>query len=251
MKKVLLMMAVVLISSCGYAQKKMVSSAKNKAMNTESPDFEGARADIKQALENEETKDQANTWYVAGLIGYKENEYAMVQQQLGKVKDDDKVGQAVVESYKYWLRADEIAMTPVLDKKGREVVDQKTRKQIADKMAEYYRTQELVKYGIYLNDKRDYSAAYDVFMLHLAIPDLPMMQNEKYQKEMPRDTVYLQYKYYAGIFATQSERHQEAIAIYESMKDGDYEPITINQFLISFFIALVIFVILRLSFQDF
>lgn len=238
MKKVLLMMAVVLISSCGYAQKKMVSSAKNKAMNTESPDFEGARADIKQALENEETKDQANTWYVAGLIGYKENEYAMVQQQLGKVKDDDKVGQAVVESYKYWLRADEIAMTPVLDKKGREVVDQKTRKQIADKMAEYYRTQELVKYGIYLNDKRDYSAAYDVFMLHLAIPDLPMMQNEKYQKEMPRDTVYLQYKYYAGIFATQSERHQEAIAIYESMKDGDYEPITINQFLYQEYLAL-------------
>ena len=74
MKKLAIMMALVLASTCGYAQKKAVNSAKNKASNTESPDFAGAREDIKAALENEETKNLANTWYVAGLIGYKENE---------------------------------------------------------------------------------------------------------------------------------------------------------------------------------
>ncbi len=238
MKKISLMLALVLICTCGYAQKKMVSSAKNKAMNTESPDFEGARRDIQQALENEETKNLANTWYVAGLIGYQENNHAIVQRSMGQQVDEEKIGKAVVESYDYWLKADEIAMTPTLDKKGREVVDNKTRKQIAEKMAEYYRMQELVKYGIYLNDKRDYSAAYDVFMRHLAIPDLPMMQTEKYKKELVKDTIYQQYKYYAGMFATQSERHAEAIAIYESMKDGDYEPITINQFLYQEYVSL-------------
>ena len=238
MKKISIVLAMVLLCTCGYSQKKMVASAKNKAMNTEAPDFAGAREDIKQALENPETKDLANTWYVAGLIGYKENEYAMVQTQLGRQKDDEKVGSAVVESYNYWLRADEIAMTPVLDKKGREIVDLKTRKQISDKMFEYYRSQDLVKYGIYLNEKRDYSKAYDVFMMHLAMPDMPMMQNEKYQKEMQKDTIYMQYKYYAGIFATQSERHQEAISIYESMKDGDFEAISVNQFLYQEYVAL-------------
>ena len=40
-----------------------------------------------------------------------------------------------------------------------------------------------------------------------------MMQNDKLQKEMPRDTTYIQYKYYAGIFAVQAELHEEAIAI--------------------------------------
>ncbi len=231
MKKISVMLMLVLICTTGFAQKKLVSSAKNKASNTESPDFAGARQDIQAALENEETKDQANTWFVAGLIGYKENEYYMLQSQLGQTKDDGKVGEAVVESYNYWLRADEIAMTPVLDKKGKEVVDTKMRKQIADKMAEYYRMQDLVKYGIYLNDKRDYATAYDVFMMHLNIPDLPMMQSEKYQKEMKKDTIYMQYKYYAGMFATQSGKHKEAIDIFESMKDGDYEAVTINQFL--------------------
>ena len=133
MKKISLMLALVLMCTCGYAQKKMVSSAKNKAMNTESPDFEGARRDIQQALENEETKNLANTWYVAGLIGYQENSYAMVQRSMGQAIDDEKIGKAVVESYDYWLKADDIAMTPTLDKKGREVVDNKTRKQIAEK----------------------------------------------------------------------------------------------------------------------
>ena len=53
MKKLAIMMALVLASTCGYAQKKAVNSAKNKASNTESPDFAGAREDIKAALENE------------------------------------------------------------------------------------------------------------------------------------------------------------------------------------------------------
>ena len=231
MKKLAIMMALVLASTCGYAQKKAVNSAKNKASNTESPDFAGAREDIKSALENEETKNLANTWYVAGLIGYKENEYAMIQAQFGNPKDDEKVGKAVVESYDYWIKADQIAMTPTLDKKGREVVDTKTRKAIADKMLEYYRTQELVKYGIYLNDKRDFATAYEVFMRHLNIPNLDMMQDAKYQKEMPKDTIYQQYMYYAGIFAAQAENHDNAIAIFEQMKDGEYEPITVTQLL--------------------
>lgn len=238
MKKLAIMMAAVLIGTGCYAQKKAVSSAKNKAMNTEAPDYEGARRDIQGALENEETKGQANTWYVAGLIGYKENEHAMIQAQFGNAKDDKKVGEAVVESFDYWLKADEIAMTPTLDKKGREVVDVKTRKQIADKIAEYYRSQDLIKYGIYLNDKRDFATAYDVFMRHLSIPDLPMMQDAKYQKEMQKDTIYMQYKYYAGIFATQCENHENAIRIFEEMKDGSYEATTVNQLLYQEYVAI-------------
>lgn len=238
MKKLAIMMALVLAGTCGYAQKKAVSSAKNKAMSAEAPDFAGARQDIKAALENEETKNQANTWFVAGLIGYKENEHAMIQAQFGTPKDDEKVGLAVVESYDYWLKADELAMTPTVDKKGKEVVDLKTRKQIADKILEYYRSQDLVKYGIYLNDKRDYAQAYEVFMRHLNIPNLPMMQEAKYQKEMPKDTIYDQYMYYAGIFAAQCENHENAIKVFESMKDGQYEAITINQLLYQEYIAL-------------
>jgi tetratricopeptide (TPR) repeat protein len=58
-----------------------------------------------------------------------------------------------------------------------------------------------------------------------------MMQNDKLQKDMPRDTTYIQYKYYAAIFAIQAEMHMEAIELLEQLKDGSYEAISTNQFL--------------------
>jgi tetratricopeptide (TPR) repeat protein len=129
-------------------------------------------------------------------------------------------------------------MIPTLDKKGREVVDTKTRTNISKKMLEYYKNQELVKYGIYLNEQRDFLGAYNAFKKHIAIPELDMMQNEKLQKEMPRDSNYIQYKYYTAIFAVQSELHEEAIAMLNELKDGDFEAIAVNQFLYQEYVAL-------------
>ncbi len=238
MKKVFLMIAVVLIGTGCYAQKSNVNKAKNKAMASESPDFNGARELIAIALEDESTKNLADTWYWAGMIGYKENEYLMTQSILTGKTDDQKVGEAVVESYNYFVHADSLAMIPVIDKKGKEKIDTKTRKNIQQKMLEYYSMQNLVKYGIWLNDQRDFVKAYEVFKMHTDIPSLPMMQEEKLQAKMPKDTIYEQYLYYEGIFATQAKMHPEAIAVFESMKDGQFEAITVNQFLYQEYVEL-------------
>ena len=230
MKKTLLMAALVLISAGCVAQKSNVNKAKSIILGEEA-DFNEARQLIGAALQNDETKGQANTWYVAGLVGYQEKAEAERQQLLGNGFDQDKVGQGIMESYDYWIKADEIAMTPVLDKKGREVVDTKTRSNIAKKMVEYYEKQDFVKYGIHLNEQRDFRGAYNVFMRHLGMPDLPMMQDEKLQAKMPKDTVYQQYEYYAALFAIQGQMHDEAIAMLEHLKDGEVEAVAVNQFL--------------------
>ncbi len=157
---------------------------------------------------------------------------------LGQSIDQAKVGLAVEESYKYWLKADELAQVPVLNKKGVEVpTDPKMRGNVSKKMLEYYKQQELVKYGIYLNEQRDYAGAYQAFKMHIDIPELAMMQDPKLQKDMPRDTTYEQYKYYAAIFAVQSEMHEEAIQLLEEMKNGNYEGISVNQFLYQEYVA--------------
>ena len=234
MKKSLFLAALVLISAGCFAQKNpLVKKAKNYAM-AETPDFSAARAAIAEALEAEPT---AETYYWAGMIGYQEMIQENYNQMMGKGVNQAKAGAAVEESYNYWLKADELAMIPTLDKKGREVVDLKTRNNIAKKMLEYYKQQELVKYGIYLNEQKDFEGAYNAFKKHISIPDLAMMQDPKLQKEMPRDTTYTQYKYYAAIFAVQSELHPEAIALLEEMKDGDYEAISVNQFLYQEYVA--------------
>ena len=231
MKKTLIMAALVLISAGCFAQKANVKKAKNLALQ-ETPDFSGARAAINEALTNEETKDLADTWYTAGLIGYQELSKENEKTYLGQARDEKRAGEAVVESFDYWMKAADLAGQKVLDKKGNEVLaDKKTYALLQKKVLEYYKNQELVKYGIYLNDQRDFATAYGVFQRHLSIPELSLMQNEKLEKEMPKDSIYDQYKYYTAIFAIQAEMHPEAIAVLEEMKDGNYEAITVNQFL--------------------
>lgn len=230
MKKTLLMAALVLISMGCAAQKSNVNKAKSLIMS-EDPDYDQARQLIGAALANDETKGQANTWFVAGLIGYQQDVQANRMALIGQAIDQDKVGQGIMESYDYWIKADEIAMTPTLDKKGREVVDTKTRNNIVKKMLEYYTNQEFIKYGVHLNEQRDFKGAYNVFMRHLKMRDLPMMQEEKLQAQMPKDTIYQQYEYYAALFAIQAQMHPEAIAALEDIKDGDFDAIAVNQFL--------------------
>ena len=235
MKKSLFLAALVLVSAGCFAQKNPLVKKAKSYMMAETPDFAAARASIAEALESAPT---AETYYWAGMIGYQELTQENYNQMMGKGTNQAKAGSAVEESYKYWVKADELAMIPTIDKKGREVVDTKTRANISKKMMEYYRQQELVKYGIYLNEQKDYAGAYNAFKMHISIPDLAMMQDPKLQKEMPRDTTFEQYKYYAAIFAVQSEMHDEAIALLKEMKDGQYEAVSVNQFLYQEYVAL-------------
>ena len=236
MKKSLILAALVLISAGCIAQKNpLVKKAKSYAM-AETPDFTAARATIAEAIDQAPT---AETYYWAGMIGYQELTRENYNQMMGNGVNQAKAGAAVEESYNYWLKADELAQVPVLNKKGVEVpTDPKMRGNISKKMLEYYRNQELVKYGIYLNEQRDFEGAYRAFKMHVEIPDLALMQDAKLQKEMPRDTTYTQYKYYAAIFAVQSELHEDAIALLEELKNGDYEAISVNQFLYQEYVAL-------------
>jgi len=228
MKKSLILAALVLISAGCMAQKNpSVKKAKSLIMS-ETPDFMAARAAIDEAIASAPTTE---TYYWAGMIGYQEVTHENNNQFLGQGIDQERTGAAATESYEYWLKADELAMVPTLDKKGREVVDTKTRNNISKKMLEYYKDQTLVKYGVFLNERKDYAGAFKAFKMHIDMPELPMMQDPKIQKDMPRDTTYIQYKYYAAIFAIQAELHEEAIPLLESLKNGDFEAISTNQFL--------------------
>ena len=236
MKKSLILAALVLMSSGCFAQKNPLVKKAKSYITAETPDFSAARTAIEEAIAAEPSVE---AYYWAGMIGYQELTQENYSQMMGKGVNQAKAGAAVEESYDYWLKADELATAMTLDKKGREVmVDPKTHSAITKKMLEYYKQQELVKYGIYLNEQRDFEGAYQAFKKHIEMPDLAMMQDPKLQKEMPRDTTYTQYKYYAAIFAVQSERHEDAIALLEQMKDGDFEAISVNQFLYQEYVAL-------------
>ncbi len=222
MKKVILAIILAVSVTGTYAQKKNVTKAKNKAL-MEVPDFKGAREDIKPALTDSITKNQALTWYVAGTIGYKENEAELKKQMLGQKFDADVKGKAIMESYEYFLKAYELDGLP--NAKGK--IKPKFQKDIKAKIKEYYTTQaNLVAYGAHLFEKKDYPATVKVFETYLGIPALPMMNGE-----LKPDSTFYMIKYYTAIAATNAEMSDKAISYYEDLKDDGYEELIVHQLL--------------------
>lgn len=229
MKKSLFLAALVLISASCFAQKAAVRSAKNLAMQ-ETPDFDGARAAIKGALENEETKDLAETWYVAGLIGYKQNENIWLMGQMGQTVDNAVKGAAVEESIEYWLKADQLAMIPTYDKKGNPKYDLKTRKNIADKMLEYFQKQDLAIYASYLAEQNDDLGVANAFKMHCDIPDFECMQDPKIQAKLVRDTTYYQYMGYALSYFYRAKAYDDALQMAERIAADPAHEVTAYQY---------------------
>ena len=228
MKKTILFIALALVSGNIFAQKANVNKAKTKAYSEE-PDFEGARALIQAALADETTKNDPNTWYVAGLIGYLENEKMTLAAQYGQPIDNARKGQVVVESYDYFIKADQLAQIP--DEKGK--VNTKVIRDVKSKLQNYFADQtNFIAYGAQLfEDNKDYAGSYAVFKRYLDIPKLQMFADEKSQKQVPQDSTYNMIKYFASLAASNAEMRQETIELLEDLKDDNYETMTVYQLL--------------------
>ena len=231
MKKIVYVLLGVLISSSLLWSQEDIIKKVNIEINKEKPDYDEARLLIRKALNDESTKHDAKTWLTAAEIGYKEYTQYNTQAAMGQMIDEERRGEAIIESYNYLLKADSIAMIPTTDKKGKSVVDTKTRSKVVKMLQEYYTTQDIVRYGVFLNEHQDYNRAYVAFKTHVSIPELPMMRDSKIQSSMPRDTTYYQYYYYAGLFAIQSKHHKEAISIFKRLTDSTDAKENMYQFL--------------------
>ena len=220
MKKIILSLFLVMSFTLSFAQKANVSKAKNKAL-MESPDFAGAREAIKLALNDSTTKNLAETWYVAGLIGNKENE-ALYQKALLKMPFDTLVkGKALMESYNYFIQAVKLDQLP--DAKGR--VKPRYSKDIKGMLKEYYTIQQnLIAYGAFQFEKKNYEGAVNTFEAYLEIPKMPLMNNE-----LKMDSTYNMITYYTAAAAANAKMHDKAIGIYESLKDKKYETKSVYQ----------------------
>jgi len=220
MKKIILSLFLVMSFTLSFAQKANVSKAKNKAL-MESPDFAGAREAIKLALNDSTTKNLAETWYVAGLIGNKENE-ALYQKALLKMPFDTLVkGKALMESYDYFVNAVKLDQLP--DAKGR--VKPRYTKDIKGYLKEYYTIQQnLIAYGAFQFEKKNFEGAVKTFEAFLEIPKMPLMNNE-----LKMDSTYNMITYYTAAAAANAKMHDKAISIYESLKDKKYETKSVYQ----------------------
>ena len=223
MKKTTLTVVLLLSIICAFGQKKAVNRAFSEA-KMEKPNFQEARDNIKGALTNPETKDDAKTWYVAGFVENSYFEKDNVQKTLGMtLKDGDgPMYDALVKSYEYFLQA--IALDTLPNEKGkikpRYVKDiRKTLKQNIDGYANA---------GVYYFTQKEYKKAYDFFNQYVEISELPMFAGTQTAE---KDSTFMTVQFYAAAAASLAKDSRLAIAALERAKNTPYRQYDVYQYL--------------------
>lgn len=219
MKRLLLTVALCVAASVSFAQMKDVKTAQRIAKG-EKPDFNEARTLIKGALENPESKDNAQTWYVAGLIENQQFDAERMKQMLGQQPNEPVMYNALGSILPYFLKAYELDQQP--NEKGK--IKPKYSKDIKSILSAnhiYY-----INGGAYYFEKKDYQKAYDFFNQYLEISDLDMFKGEAVAA---RDSNYQQIKFYAGVAASLMGDSKKAISEFEDLKQYDYKANEVYQ----------------------
>ncbi len=222
MKKLFFTVALSFIVGLSFGQKKAVGAAKNEA-KSDKPNIEEARTLIKGAMSDPETKDNAETWYVAGLVENKQFDTERAKEILGQKPNEDVMYKSLIAINPYFLKADELDQKP--DEKGKvKPKFRKDMKSIIQANRAYY-----INGGAYFFEKKDYKQAYEFFKQYLDIPNLDMFQGDKIV--LPGDTTYIQIKYYAAVTASQMGDPKKAAEMYESLKNDNYKENEVYQYL--------------------
>ncbi|GGK01446.1 tetratricopeptide repeat protein [Parabacteroides faecis] len=222
MKRLLLTVALcVAASSASFAQKKAVKEAQGIAKGA-TPDFTEARTLIKGALENPETKDDAQAWYVAGFIEDQQFSSERTKQILGQQPNEPVMYDALIAILPYFKKAYELDQLP--NEKGK--IKPKYTKDIKSILSAdhvYY-----FNGGAYYFDQKDYKKAYDFFNQYLEISELPMFEGTQTAE---KDSTFMTVQFYAAVAATQLGDSPTAIKALTRAKDTDFRQNDVYQYL--------------------
>lgn len=221
MKRVLLLVALCVATSASFAQKKVVNQAQNTAKGNNA-DYAEARTLIQGALENEETKNDPRTWYIAGFIEDQQFSAERTKQMLGNQPNEPVMYSALMSILPYFKKSYELDQTP--DERGR-VRPRHTKdiKSILGANHVYY-----INSGAYFFENKEYQKAYDSFEQFLEISNMPMFEGEAVAA---RDSNFMTVQFYAAVAATQLNDPQKAISALERAKDTDFRANDIYQYL--------------------
>ena len=212
MKRVLFSMVLLLAAGFTFAQEKDVKEAKSIA-NEVKPDFAKAEQLINGALTNSETKDNADTWDVAGFIQKRINEKEMENAYLKKPYDTLKVYNSALNMCKYYFKCDELAQVP--NEKGK--IKNKYRK--PNSAAILAARPNLINGGIQFFNLDKNKEALEYFSAYVDIAANPMFEKENL---LQTDTVLPQIAYYASLAAAKMEDYPSVLK-YAPYAENDKE----------------------------
>lgn len=227
MRKTLLTASLLLLSvTLSLGQKALVDQAWSLAKRTEKPDFKQARATIEQALAGESAED-AKAWYVAGNIEQRFYEKENSQAQYGLAANKPGMYQALLNGYKYYVKA--VAFDTLPNAKGK--VKPKYLKNI---QKDFLMNSDGYTQGglYYFNEEKDYAKAYEMWNTFIEIRNLPFMAS---MENMPADSLYAQIEYYSALAALNMNNNEVAKEALLRAKGNGFEQNLVYKYLVGIY----------------
>ena len=167
------------------AQKSNVEAAKK--LSGKPDKIEEARALINEAMQNPETANDAQTYFIAGKIEFDAFDKDLTNSMINPASVDNlKMGQNLLNGYHNFVKALPLAAVP--NEKGK--VDTKTPKTIVSSLKGH--TNDYFKAGAdFFNGQKVYPEAYECFMIYADMPNQDFMEGEKLElPDADRGTAY-------------------------------------------------------------
>ena len=236
MKKIFVMLLMsVILATVASAQVKNVKKAYRLSEAYENPDFYAAEEQIEPALTDPTTAEDPYTWWVAGHIQDRKIAWENEKLAMAQSSDEEVKQEAAFKAYDYFVKCAELETKP--NAKGK--ISNKYTKKLSETLAWYYKTFLIFNYGLKQAEYEDYNQAIVAFKKHLDIVDLPFMKDYKGTAEAPKptkDTTYYKIKYYLGIYTSLAGKNDEAIALFESIKNNGHKESEIYQYLYNLYL---------------
>lgn len=209
MKKLLCAVALGLMTTAGaFAQIANVKAAEKIAGSGDKADFNEARRLIKEALANDETKNDPYTWYVAGLIDRENFNVEQKKNLLDASADKTPMYVALANVIPTWLQ---VYTLETADGKGKLKYSKKVKEAL---LVDY---QQLLNAGSYYFDQKKYAEAADVFDKFLEVKRSPLFADEKAVSEI--DSQAMNIAYYAIASAYTANEYAKAIEMNKKFGD--------------------------------
>ncbi len=218
MKKICLLTLSLMAAASMSAQETTVKAAEKAFKGVDSyGSYKKAVELITPAFTDPETSQNAQTYWIPGKAAFKLYADLAAQKESGKNVDINDMGGALLDGYKYGLKA--LALDTVTDAKGK--VKTKFSKEIATTIAS--RHTDFGNLGSGFWDVKNFPMAYEAFSTYINLPYSKQL-GEVTPKALP-DSAIAQYSYYAGLAAWQAEMLPQAAACFEKMMEIGYDEV--------------------------
>lgn len=221
-RKVTLVLLVLMSAlTFGYAQTANVKGA-DRLSDASKPNYPEARNLIQQALENPETKDDAKTWYTAGLVEERAFTGENQKSLKGEPQDLPNMYKALLAMHEYYTKTYEIDHQPNDKGKVRPKFEKKISKAYEENLLYY------INAGGYYMEQKDFKNALKAFQAFREIKRSPLFEGDKIAQP---DSNSMMVDFFAIITAYQAGDKQLAIQYGEELKGNGYRQNEVYQIL--------------------